>query len=110
MTRPAYYLPPAQERAIRRALRGGATRDEAAAAAGITRSLLDTRLRDQLADVRVGRGRGGGRPTEDDGGDWDISVEEIYRRAAALRAEWTPEEEAARYNSNFSGPDADATM
>lgn len=82
-----------QEMLIRRLLAGGATQDEAAAAAGITRRRLQERLRDQLSDVRVGRGRGGGP-----GRFADIDEEEIYARAAALRETWTPERRMEAWN------------
>lgn len=97
--RPPYYFDAAVECAIRRALLSGSTREEAARLVGISRSLLDTRLRDQLADVRVGRGRRG----RQDGGDWDIDEAEIYRRAAEIQARWTEEERESRRVGNFSG-------
>lgn len=99
MTRPPHYLTAQQERAVRAALKRGASRDDAAALIGITRSHLDTRLRDQLRDLRVGQGR---RSTAD-GGDWDLTEEEIQRRADAIRATWS-EEEASTRRLNFSGP------
>jgi hypothetical protein len=92
------YLPRRVERLLRRLLRGGATRDEAAAAAGITRSLLDTRLRDQLSDLRVGRGR-----RERDRTIRDPTPEQIRQRAAAIRATWSDEEAESR-RANFHGP------
>lgn len=75
-----------QEMTVRRLLAAGATQAQAAAAVGITRRRLGERLRDQLADVRVGRGRGGGP-----GKFCDLEEAEIYARAAALRETWTPE-------------------
>jgi hypothetical protein len=51
-------LTPEQERIIRDAHAGGATQDDAAYLAGVSRRLLVTRLADQLADVRWGQGRG----------------------------------------------------
>jgi hypothetical protein len=82
-------LTAAQLKAVREALAAGATRDEAAIAAGISRRLLDTRLRDQLADVRVGRGRGGGRwPRK---GPPPPTPEEIRWAAALVRESWGPE-------------------
>lgn len=62
------------------------TRCEAAAEIGITRQLLDTRLRDQLADVRVGRGRRERRRAMT-----DPTPEEIRLRAALVRRSWTPD-------------------
>lgn len=105
--RPDHYLTPEQERIVRRALIAGATRREAAALIGITRQRLDTRMRDQLADLRVGRGRGGGRQwphsQQYSGGDWDINEAEIARRAAEIRATWS-EEMANDRRLYFSGP------
>lgn len=79
-------LTPAQERAIRRVWAAGGTRDEAAAAAGVSAGLIRQRLQDQLADLpRPGRGAGGRRraapPTE----------HEIAARAAEVRHRWPPE-------------------
>jgi hypothetical protein len=65
----------------------GATRDEAAAAAGITRSLLEARLLDQLKDLRVGQGRRGRKR----GPSVDPTPAEIRQRAALLRRSWTPD-------------------
>lgn len=94
---------------LRRVLLAGATRDEAAALVGIRRRLLDTRLRDQLADVRVGQGRQrrgrqrgpGGRLLE----DWPhLTEQEIEQRKAQVRASWTEATRQERWNANFSGP------
>ena len=103
-SRPAYYLPPYVERAVRSALARGATREQVARLVGITRSQLDTRLRDQLADVRVGQGRRG----RQDGGEWEIDVAEIYRRAAKIQEAWSEDERESRRVGNFSGPIDDA--
>jgi len=77
----------------------GATRDETAALVGITRRRLDTRLRDQLADLRVGQGRReldrSVRP--------DPTPAEIAERSAEVRAMWSESETDAR-RQNFSGP------
>jgi hypothetical protein len=92
------WLSHAEEIAVRRAIAGGATRDEAAAAAGITPARLWTRLRDQLSDVRVGRGRRerGVRPP-------DPTPEEIVERAREVRERWSQERrrEASMF---FNGP------
>jgi hypothetical protein len=88
-------LTPDQEAAVRKALADGATRDQAAAIAGITRRMLDTRLRDQLADVRVGRGRGGGR-WQRVGKQTPPTPNEIRMAAALVRQAWTPERWGAR--------------
>lgn len=80
-------LSPEQERAVRAAWAAGATRDEAAAAAGVSPGIIRQRLADQLRDLPR-RGRGGCRrrlrsspPTP----------EEIAAMAAELRHGWTPE-------------------
>lgn len=79
-------LTPEQEATVRRMLAGGASVTEAAAAAGITVRRLRTRQADQLADLRVGRGRGGG-PRR-----WrDPTPEEIAVRCAEIRRGWPPE-------------------
>lgn len=79
-------LSPEQERAIREAWAAGATRDEAARAAGVSVGRIRQRLADQLADLpRPGRGAAGKRraspPTE----------QEIHERAAMLRRSWPPD-------------------
>lgn len=102
--RGALFLSRPQEMQVRRLLAGGATQAQAAAAVGITRRRLCERLRDQLADVRVGRGRGGG------GGKFeDLPVEEIYARAAALRETWTPERLAEAWNPAWRPLDGNFT-
>lgn len=75
-----------QEMLVRRLIAAGSTQAQAAAAAGVSYSLLRTRMADQLRDLRVGRGRGGGR-----GAFEDLDEQELAARAAALRATWTPE-------------------
>jgi hypothetical protein len=73
-----------QVQAIREKITTGGTRDEAAAVAGIRRSLLERHLRDgQLADLRGGRRW---RPPTP-----DPTPAEIEARAAEVRAQWTPE-------------------
>lgn len=96
----------AQELAVRRAIRAGATRAEAAAAAGVAVKRVYKALHHELADLPPGKH--GPRP----GVEYppqpefvDIPVEEIYRRAAELRAErWTEDEAASRWNPRFCGP------
>ena len=98
-------LTPDQERAIRSALARGMTDREAAALAGVSsRRLYDARLL-ELRDVpRNKRGPRPGRVYSPLPDFVDIPVEEIYRRAAELRAErWTEEERQARWNPGFSG-------
>lgn len=55
------WLTPDQERIIREAYASGATCREAAFLAGVTERLLESRLEDQVSDLRRGRGRGGRR-------------------------------------------------
>lgn len=64
-------LTDAQVVAVRRAVAEGCNYAQAAFLAGVPYRLLQTRLRDQLADLRVGRGRGsrtgiGCDPTEEE--------------------------------------------
>ncbi len=82
-----------QERAVRKAWRSGATRDEVAMAAGVSPGLIRQRLADQLADLpRRGRGRGGRRRSA------DPTPEEIYGRLTAeIQATWTDEERDAKW-------------
>ncbi len=77
----------------------GATRDETAALIGITRRRLDTRLRDQLADLRVGQGR----RERDRSIRPDPTPAEIVERSAEVRAMWSESETDLRLQ-NFSGP------
>ena len=99
-------LTPAQERIVRREIAAGATRAEAAAAAGVAQKRVYRALHAELADLPAGRH--GPRP----GVEYppqpefvDIPVEEIYRRAAELRAErWGEDEAATRWNPRFCGP------
>lgn len=107
------FLPPAVEMRVRKLLTEGATRDEAAALVGITRRRLDTRLADQLADLRVGQGRQArgvrGRRRKRRPEDWsDITPEMIRERCAAIRSLWTEHDEAERVVRGFSGPIDDA--
>ena len=76
-----------QEERVRTALAAGATRDEAAAAAGITRSRLDTRLRDQLKNVRVGRGRRETRRAPQP----ELTPDEVAYRTHLVRSRWPAE-------------------
>lgn len=92
-----------QERAIRRAVRRGATRRQAADEAGISEWRLYRALREQLADLppkrrgpRVGTRY---RPRTE---FVDIPQDEIYRRAAAIRVErWTEADAQSRWNQSF---------
>jgi hypothetical protein len=98
-----------QEMLIRRLLAAGSTHAQAAAAAGISYRRLKTRLYDQLVDLRVGQGRGGG-PNQFE----DLAVEEIYARAAALRETWDEATLAERWNPawrpNFADADEPGTL
>lgn len=86
-----------QERIVREALVSGSSRDEAAWLAGISRRRLDARLRDQLADVRVGQGRGGGAKKQE-----PPSPEEIERMCEIIRSRW-PDSVRAQRRRNFTG-------
>ena len=88
-----------QEMLVRRMIAAGATQVAAAQAAGVSYSLLRTRMADQLRDLRVGRGRGGGR-----GAFQDLDRAEIAARAAALRATWTPERTLEAWNPTWKPP------
>lgn len=81
---------------LRQLLAAGVSQADAAASAGISYARLRSRLNDQLSDVRVGRGKGGGP-----GQFVDLEVDEIYARAAALRETWTPERLAEAWNPNW---------
>lgn len=97
-------LTTAQERIVRKAIRSGATRAEAAAAAGVPVKRVYRALHAELSDLPPGKH--GPRP----GVEYppqpefvDIPVEEIYRRAAELRAErWSADEAATRWNPRFA--------
>jgi hypothetical protein len=94
-----------EERIVRRELDRGATDAEAQAAAGISaRKLYDAR-RNELRDVpRQRRGPRPGREYPPQPEFVDLPIDEIYRRAAELRAErWSEEEHRERYNPGFSG-------
>lgn len=92
-----------QERAVRRAIRHGATRREAAHAAGISEWRLYLALREQELDIppkrrgpRVGTKY---RPRTE---FIDIPEDEIYRRAAELRRErWTEADHEQKWNKGF---------
>ena len=74
-------LTPAQEHAVRQAIASGCNYAQAAFIAGIRLRLLMTRLEDQLADVRVGQGRGSRA-----GIGCDPTEEEIERMKRLIRA------------------------
>lgn len=70
-----------QEAIVRRAYARGATSAEAAFLAATTVSIIQARLRDQIRDLRRGRGRGGRR-----GKAVDPTPEEIEERKAEVLA------------------------
>ena len=73
----AKLLSPEQEAAVRAAYARGATSAEAAFLAGVTVSVIQARLRDQIRDIRKGLGKGGRR-----GKAVDPTPEEIAERRA----------------------------
>lgn len=92
-----------QERAVRRAVRQGATRREAAAAAGISEWRLYKALREQLVDLPPKRrGPAVGTKYRPRTEFVDLPQDEIYRRAAELRRErWTDEDTTAKSVKSF---------
>lgn len=93
-----------EERIIRRAIARGATDYEASIEAGVSaRRLYDARLC-ELADLpRQKRGPRPDRVYSPAPELEEIPVEEIYRRAAEVRAAWSDEERQARWCPGFSG-------
>lgn len=105
MASPKRVLTHEEERIVRQAIAGGATDYEASQAAKISARRLYSARRAELRDVP--RQKRGPRPDRVYGPLPDleeITIDEIYRRAAELRAGWTDEERAARWNPGFSGP------
>lgn len=94
------WLTPLEEEIIRTHIAGGATRDEAASAAGVSTSVMTCRLCDQLKDLRTGQGRRG-LPRQDVP---DPTPEQIAERAASIRAGWTELEWSLRRVGIFNGP------
>ena len=93
-----------EERVIRREIAAGATDRDAAAVAGVSaRRLYEARLHELRDLPRQKRGPRPGREYPPQPDFVDLPVEEIYRRAAELRAGWTEEERQARWNAGFSG-------
>ena len=63
----------------------GATRDEIAWQIGSTRSILEARLRDQLVDMRAGKGTRGGRVSRDPTPEEIAArIEEVHARRLRL--------------------------
>jgi hypothetical protein len=79
-------LTPDQEREARRMLAAGAGHRDVAQAIGVTYRRLLTRFEDQLADAKVGRGRGGGPRRHA-----DPTPEEIAVVTAGIRRNWSDE-------------------
>jgi transposase len=74
-----------QEALARAAFARGATRDEVAFLLGVSRSILEGRMKDQLRDVRPGQGRHSNRRTEDPSpAEIEQRIEEIHRRRLML--------------------------
>lgn len=90
MPRSVEMLTPKQEATVRREIAAGATWIEAARAAGVTYERLHWRQKDQLADLRRGRGAREDRPRLR-GESTDPSPLEIRYRAALIRKTWTLE-------------------
>ena len=80
---PKKILGPAQEADARAGLAAGLSRDDVANLIGVSRSILEARLRDQLRDCRPGRGRGGHRPPT-----VDPTLDENAALTAQLRRGW----------------------
>ena len=96
-----------QERAVRRAIRSGATRREAAHAAGISEWRLYLALREELSDIPPKRrGPPVGTKYRPRTEFVDIPQDEIYARAAELRRErWTEADHEAKWNKGFKPQD-----
>lgn len=103
MTRRRRLLTRDQERAIRRAIRAGATRREAAHAAGISEWRLYLALREQELDIPAKRrGPRVGTKYRPRTEFVDIPEAEIYARAAELRRErWTEADHETKWNKGF---------
>jgi hypothetical protein len=71
------FLTPEQEAAVRKTYARGGTSSEMAFVAGVCTSLIYARMKDQIADLRRGQGRGGRR-----GPPVDPTPEEIVIRRA----------------------------
>ena len=92
-----------EERIIRYHLARGATDREAQAAAQVSaRKFYLARLYDLRDLPRQSRGPRPDRDYEPPPDLEEISVEEIYRRAAAIRQTWDEETRRERWNPRFS--------
>lgn len=96
-----------QERTIRRAIRSGATRREAAHAAGISEWRLYLALREQELDIPPKRrGPRVGTKYRPRAEFVDIPEAEIYARAEALRRErWSEADHERNWNKGFRPQD-----
>jgi hypothetical protein len=95
------WLSPEQEQLARRLLADGVCHRDVASAVGVTYRRLLTRILDQLADAKVGRGRGGGPRRL-----VDPTPAEIAEICQEIRAGWTEDQRAERWHPlhhNFSG-------
>jgi hypothetical protein len=101
------YLTAAQERIVRREVARGATRVQAAKAAGVSEKRVYRALHAELADLPPGRrGPRPGREYPPQPEFIDVPIDVIYRRAAELREErWSEEERMGRWNARFVPPD-----
>jgi hypothetical protein len=104
---PRRILTVREERIVRRELARGATDGEAGRAAGVSDRRLYEARKYELADIpRNRRGPRQDRVYQPAPEFVDIPVDEIYRRAAELRAQrWTDEDHVQRWNPGFSGHD-----
>lgn len=92
----------AQQLAIERATKGGATRREAADAAAVPEWRLYQAIRDGLIKPSTRLGPRPGTKYRARQTFEEIPEEEIYRRAAELRRErWTDEEQSERFCKGF---------
>ena len=74
-----------QETLARAAFARGATRDEVAFLLGVSRSILEGRMKDQLRDVRTGQGKHSNRRTDDPTpAEIEQRIEEIHKRRLLL--------------------------
>ncbi len=95
------WLTAEQEQLARRLLADGVCHRDVAYAIGVTYRRLLTRTLDQLADAKVGRGRGGGPRRL-----VDPTPEEVAAICLEIRAGWTEHQRAERWHplhKDFSG-------
>ena len=97
---PKKLLTPAQVDGARAGFGRGMSRDDVARLLGISRSILEHRLRDQLRDCRPGRGHGGHRPPTADPTPAEIALACAEIRAGWPESRWLPE---TREEKSFAG-------